>query len=91
MRPGDHEEVRESVGHDAQIGARALTPVFLEADAVPAFEVKIKQWAGEGIEAGGVNQTVKRVCIAIFLLQSMFGDPPDRIGLDVHQDTLSRL
>ena len=61
LRPGDHEQVREAVRGDAEVGARALGPLLLQGEPVPSADAELEQGAGHRVEAGGEDDDVHLV------------------------------
>jgi len=49
-RSGHHEEVRETVGHQAEVRARARSPFLRQSLPVLSLEVDAKQRTGQGVE-----------------------------------------
>ena len=58
-RAGDHEQVREAGGGDAEVGLRAVGPLVLQLLAVAALDVDPVERARHGVEAGGEDDDVE--------------------------------
>ena len=81
---GEHEEVREPGGHQAQVSGRSGDPLLLERQAIPAGHVRPYQGAGHGVEAGGVHDGVETERF-VRRLDAVLGDADDRFLAQVDE------
>ena len=82
--PGEHEEVREPGGHQAQVRRRPGRPLLLEGQAIPAGDVRRHQGAGHGVKAGGVHDGVEAERL-VRRLDAVLGDADDRLLAQVDE------
>merc|ERR1719163_2052830 len=68
--PRDREEVREAGDAEAEVGAHAVLPRLLQADAVTAAEVDLREPPGHPVEAGGEDDAVELEGRAVLELQA---------------------
>lgn len=59
MRSHHHQEIREPFGQNAEEGDRSVGPFVLQRDAADASDIDPIGGAGDGVEAGGINDHVK--------------------------------
>ena len=81
---GDDEEVGKAPGGQAEIGARALGPFFIQGKPAPAANVHTEECARHGIEARGEHQVVAFVLLPTHL-HTARRDLFDGRAADVHQ------
>ena len=82
--PGEHEEVRESGGHEPQVRGRPGRPLLLEGHTIPASDVRSHQGAGHGVKAGGVHDGVEAERL-VRRLDAILGDADDRLLMQVDE------
>ena len=70
LRAGDHEHVGEVCGGETEVGRRAVTPLLPQLATLAAGDVDIEEGAGHGVVAGGEDDSVDLVLLAIRCAQS---------------------
>src|SRR3546814_16841646 len=60
VRPHHHEQVREAVHQHAEAGRQVAAPAFLQPPSADPATVDAVEAAGDGVEAGGVDDHVER-------------------------------
>ena len=84
LRAGRHQHVGEAVDHHAEEGRDGGAPLVGELLAADALDVDLVEGAGDGVEAGGIDDDVE-VVVALGRAQARFGDAHERRLADVDQ------
>src|SRR5258705_3851327 len=79
-----HQHVGKLVNHDAEIGLRPALPFILEAHPVCAAKIDLVKTAGDGVEAGRIDDDVERV-FPVAGSDALRRDAFDRHFVDVDQ------
>ena len=84
MRSHQHHHVREAVDQDPEKSLRPALPFVFQPNAVHAPDIDPIEAAGDGVEAGCIDDDVERV-FAIAGLDAFWRDPQNRCFGDIHQ------